>query len=99
MIRLSILTMAALPGITFADGNPERGEALALRWCTACHVVSENEPGGDAGPAFTALMRNDTRSEFDLREWLFQPHPPMPDLNLTAEEIDDLIAYIRTVQN
>lgn len=96
---LLALAILALPALASAEGNAERGKALAMRWCSGCHIVAEDQPGGDAGPAFTSLMRNDARTEFDLREWLFQPHPPMPDLNLSAEEIDDLIAYIRTIQN
>ena len=98
MIRIALAALAvALPALAHA-GDAERGQALAERWCTECHVVGPNQPGGDAGPAFTSLMKNDARSEFDIRRWLFQPHPPMPDFNLTAPEIDDLMAYINSVQ-
>lgn len=73
----------------------ERGHELALRWYNGCHVVAPNQPGGDAGPAFASLMRARGRDELDLRRWLFEQHPPMPDMNLVGPYVDALVAYIR----
>ena len=84
---------AALAAPSAADA--ERGAELARRWCTPCHVVAPDEAGGDAGPSFMAMRAG--RTEPGLRAWLFQPHPPMPDLNLTADEIDAILAYIRAL--
>ena len=97
MRALAALGLAFLPGLAAAqmDAEAERGRELALRWCTQCHVIAPDEPGGDAGPAFTTLMAE--RSEPGLRAWLFQPHPPMPDLDLSGDEIDAILAYIRTL--
>jgi len=33
-----------------------------------------------------------------LRGFLSHPHGAMPDLSLTREEVDDLIAYINTLR-
>jgi mono/diheme cytochrome c family protein len=79
--------------------DADRGKELALRWCVACHVVEGETPGGDAGPPFASLVNTLGRSEDDLRGWLSDPHPPMPDLNLSSIEIDDIIAYIATLRN
>lgn len=91
MRAAATLALALLPVVAGA-GETDVGRELALRWCTACHIVAPNEPGGDAGPAFDTLTGE--RTEAALRAWLFEPHPPMPDLKLTAREIDALVAYI-----
>lgn len=93
---LVLAALALLVPFTANADEAERGRALALRWCTACHVVAPDRAGGDVGPAFETLTR---RSEDGLRAWLFAPHPPMPDLNLTAGEIDAILAYIRTLRS
>ena len=84
--------VAAAPAA--AEPDPERGRALAERWCVSCHVIGPDGPGADAGPAFPTLG---DRSETQLRGWLAEPHPPMPDLQLSGPDIDDLAAYIRSV--
>ncbi|NJO37736.1 MAG: hypothetical protein HC871_09095 [Rhizobiales bacterium] len=33
----------------------------------------------------------------DLKAWLADPHPPMPNLSLSRLEIDDLLAYIESL--
>ncbi len=103
MRALVVLCLVTLPGIAGAQSTTseearqaERGRELAVRWCSDCHVVARGEPGGDIGPAFPSL--NDERTEPGLRAWLFQPHPPMPDLHLGAEEVDALMAYVRTLK-
>ena len=48
----------------------------------------------DVAPAFPSLR---TRSEDELRAFLVAPHPPMPNFNLPREQIEDLVAYIRSI--
>lgn len=95
-MRVLLALAAALSGLAApAAADAERGAELARRWCTPCHVVAPDEPGGDAGPSFMAMRVG--RSEPGLRAWLFRPHPPMPDLNLAADEIEAILAYIRAL--
>lgn len=95
-MRLPVL--AALPLLAAAGAAPadeaERGRELALRWCAECHVVAPDVPGADAGPAFPTLSG---RSDEELRVWLSDPHPPMPNLELSGRDIEALIAHIRAV--
>ena len=92
------LALGALANPALA-ADAERGRELALRWCVACHVVDEKEPGGDAGPAFASVVNRLGRTEDELRGWLSDPHPPMPDMNLSAVEIDDILAYILSLRH
>jgi mono/diheme cytochrome c family protein len=79
-------------------GDPETGRALARQWCTACHVVDLEGHGSDAAPALPALLADDRRTPDELRGWLAAPHPPMPDLDLTRQEIEDIVAHLESLQ-
>lgn len=78
-------------------GDAAAGAAMAQQWCSGCHVVDGARRGSDTAPSFDAIARR-TRSDKDwVRAWLIQPHPPMPNLNLTRQEIDDIVAYLESL--
>jgi mono/diheme cytochrome c family protein len=80
--------MTAIMATGAAAADVEHGEKLARQWCANCHVIGgEQTAGGDAAAERTN----------DLRAWLADPHPPMPNLSLTRWEIDDLLAYIESL--
>lgn len=96
--RRLLLALFALPALTPAllfAGNPEAGKALAEQWCRSCHVIAaEDTMASDGAPSFLEVAQDPATSEEGLRAWLFNPHPPMPNFNLSQREIDDLAAYI-----
>ena len=77
-------------------GDPVAGRALARRWCDTCHVVdAQQERGTSTGaPAFAAIAGMKSTTAMGLRVFLQTPHGRMPDLHLTRDEIDDVVAYI-----
>lgn len=92
---------ALLPVTPFAQAaDAEIGEGLARSWCAACHEVEPNPAAGipDSPPAFQTLADDPIYTEERLRGWLWAPHPPMPDLDLTRVEIDSLVAYIQSLR-
>lgn len=93
---LTILIACGLAATAQAQ-DAKRGQELAERWCTACHVVGTEGTGGDVGPPFAEVAVDETLTDNGLRHWLTSPHDPMPDLQLTEPEIGDIIAYIRTL--
>jgi mono/diheme cytochrome c family protein len=82
---------------TLAPGDPEAGHDLVRSWCTACHVVDLEGTGTDAGPPLPALLAGKQRTADEIRGWLADPHPPMPNLNLSRQEIDDILAYLQSL--
>jgi mono/diheme cytochrome c family protein len=80
-----------------AQGDPQAGSDIVHRWCTACHVVDREGTGADAGPALPNLLAGKKRSADEIRGWLADPHPPMPNLNLSRQEIDDILAYLESL--
>jgi len=81
-------------------GDPESGLKIALRDCAACHVVA----GRQAGPApvgvptFAAVARMPSTTALSLRAFLQTPHPPMPDLALSRNEMEDVVSYILSLR-
>jgi mono/diheme cytochrome c family protein len=92
----SLLFVAALAtGALAADAR--KGETLAKRWCAACHVVAaDQQVGTTQSPAFSTIARKPEFNEAMLALFLLNPHPRMPDMNLSRSEAADLAAYIRT---
>ena len=94
---LSILAIAALPVLAHAQdtGDPVAGKKLAEAWCANCHVPHGARAGAANGaPTFAAVAANRDLSALALRVFLRTPHERMPDLHLSNNETDDLIAYI-----
>lgn len=81
-----------------ASGDPQNGLRLARQWCTGCHVVEPAGRGGDSGPPFHEVANWPDRTPATMRAWLTNPHPPMPNLGLSRREIDDVIAYLDSLQ-
>jgi mono/diheme cytochrome c family protein len=86
---------ASLPALA-APPDPDHGKVIAQRWCAACHVVAagQTEASADVPSFFYVARHMDKR---DLTSFLTDPHPKMPDMSLTRQEIDDLTAYIRSL--
>lgn len=95
-MAVALIGLGASP--VAAQGDSEAGRDLAERWCTSCHVVEPEGPGTDAAPPLPALMADGGRTADDLRAWLSDPHPPMPDLALTRQEIEDIVAYLERLR-
>ncbi|NUB23878.1 c-type cytochrome [Azospirillum brasilense] len=95
-----LMTFFAMADVTQA-ADAEAGRSIADRWCAACHLISDSNAdsravrGTDAVPTLSSIARDPNRSPNWLRQWLTFPHPPMPDLNLSRSEIDDVIAYLQ----
>jgi mono/diheme cytochrome c family protein len=87
--------LAAVPAQAF---EAEAGHQLARLWCASCHQV---EPGGgtsDLAPGFQMIADDPARTPERLRTWLNDPHPPMPKLPLSRQEIDAILAYLDSLR-
>ena len=105
---LTVLAVACTPAQTDrtrADpapgASPERGRHIAERKCAGCHAIGAiGESHNAAAPPFRTLSRNYpvTALEEALAEGILVGHPAMPEFSFTPEQIDDLIAYLESVQ-
>ena len=89
------------PEVEARQGDPERGRAVAERWCFACHVVAPGAqplPDQRRAPSFAALAADPAKDQAYLARFLDDVHPPMPTYRLFPEEKQDLLAYLATLR-
>jgi mono/diheme cytochrome c family protein len=78
-----------------AAADAPHGEALAKRWCAACHVVGRQQARGSTqAPPFSEIAKTPGLDAGKIALFLLAPHPRMPDMNLSRGEAADLAAYI-----
>jgi hypothetical protein len=65
---------------------------------SGCHIVDTSGEETDAAPSFQSIAQDRSKDQAWLRAWLVAPHPRMPDLNLSRDEIDDIIAYLSSLE-
>ncbi|MBD8877347.1 c-type cytochrome [Roseibium polysiphoniae] len=101
-VLMVALSLAALPLLSTPGAAAERenGKVLALKWCSACHLVSKNQPVVNDAPlaSFYELAAEDAISEATLKTFLADPHPQMPGMSLSNMEIADIARYIKTLE-
>jgi mono/diheme cytochrome c family protein len=90
------LALAAPFSAAAIPADPEQGEQIAKRWCAPCHLASPDQKQARADvPPFVTLARSKTDQQ--LAAFLTDPHPRMPNLHLSREEIADIVAFIRSL--
>ena len=100
MVVLAQLGRRAAP-LTAQDlpGDPAAGASLAREVCAQCHLAAKDQvvdPG--VGPSLFEVAQHPGTTALSLRAFLQTPHATMPNLMLTPEETDDIIAYLLTLK-
>jgi cytochrome c2 len=80
----------AIPGAAAAAGSADRGEEIVARRCVSCHEAKPST--GD--PTLFAIARRHKTNRTWVRDRLRGPHRGMTGINLTQQEIEDVIAYL-----
>ena len=98
-VRVSVGILAGVQSSVGLAGDANRGAELAQQWCASCHLVSEDQATASTeAPPFPTIARRSSDEISALAGFLADPHPPMPDLSLTREEIRNLLAYIESLR-
>jgi mono/diheme cytochrome c family protein len=101
-LSIAALCAAILPEAFAQRGpaNPQRGRELAARLCTGCHVIDRVTSGPVRAdvPSFPAIAERAGSTAEHLAGRIIVPHPAMPGVALTADEIRDIVAYIVTLK-
>lgn len=81
-------------------GDVGRGQELARKICAGCHRVEKGQESHKASSAkaFQDIATNPARTEMSLRVFLRTPHRKMPNLILTEDDTDNVIAYIESLR-
>jgi len=85
-----------------AEGEPDAAKAIVHEHCVACHLVAGYESERKT-PAIEALSFAEVAADPDtytperLRRFLQQPHWPMGQFRLSPTDIDNLLAFIESL--
>jgi mono/diheme cytochrome c family protein len=106
-VRTKCSRLLCYPGVAFVAmaatsafaADRSQGETLVQRWCSSCHLVGPQQQGSttEATP-FTVVAK---RTDFDaskLAFFLLDPHPKMPNMQLSRTEAADIAAYIASLK-
>lgn len=106
-IAATATVMGLVLGSAFAAGpastpkpDPEKGRSVAERLCAGCHLIEQTSAGtlpADV-PSFAAIANKDGQSMEAVAGRIVIPHPPMPAIALSREEIRNVVAYIMTLR-
>jgi mono/diheme cytochrome c family protein len=84
------------------SSEERRGEGLFLQRCSLCHLPRKLKFGSPAviGPSLSGQFKDATPDQMKtLRGFILKGGPDMPGFQygLEANEVDDLIAYLKTL--
>ncbi len=95
-----LLISFALPAAA-QTGQAERGRVFAEANCASCHAVGRTGVSRlAAAPPFRTLHQRYPVEQLAeaLAEGITTGHDAMPEFQLTPAQIDDFLAYLRTLQ-
>lgn len=92
------LTASFAAGAEQVAQGSSPGLAVARAWCSSCHIVEPGAKGSDAAPPFVAIANDPKRTRARIEAWLHDPHPPMPQLNLSRPDIAAISDYIESLK-
>jgi cytochrome c len=96
LVIAGVLATFALPAAA-ATGNADAGRQLVLRSCTSCHATNTTTAATDGAPPLSFVARDNKQNPAWIRGWLMDPHPPMPGIMLSRQQIDDIVAYLNSL--
>ena len=98
---ISVAVFLTAPPVHAQHAAVQQGQAFAQANCARCHAIG---PLGDSplpkAPPFRALhQRYPVENLFEaLAEGIRTAHPAMPEFQLEQRQIDDLIAYLKSLE-
>lgn len=76
------------------------GERLARQWCAGCHLVASDgrAPAPDTAPPFASIAARPGATPGALRSIIQMPYPRMPQIALSRDEVEHIVAYILSMK-
>ena len=100
MILIAVMALTCSSLNVAADGDVEKGHALAIKLCAVCHLnEGQGEKRGASGvPGFVAIAKRPSMTIEGIVAWLKSAPPMMPNHHLTTEESESLAAFIASLK-
>jgi cytochrome c len=100
MAALAAALVVTSASVRAQESDVAAGHAFARNACQPCHAVEAEQrtPRSVIGPAFRDVANTSGMTATAIRVFLRTSHPKMPNLILTPEETEDVIAYILSLR-
>ena len=91
-------------GVVQAQIHPDikTGHEIASKLCSGCHIVGEEAAKASVPadvPTFMEIADKPGQTAETIAGRIVVPHPPMPTIDLTREEIGDVAVYIMSLRD
>jgi len=101
MTALAMAALAGTPALAQGATDVAAGRQLAELHCSRCHAVGNADPGlmEGAPPLRDLKLRYPIEDLAEaLAEGMITAHPQMPVFTFSTQEIDDLLAYLDSLE-
>ena len=101
MAALAAALVVTSASVRAQESDVAAGHAFARNACQPCHAVEAEQRTPRRiviGPAFRDVANSSGMTATAIRVFLRTSHPKMPNLILTSEETEDVIAYILSLR-
>jgi mono/diheme cytochrome c family protein len=99
-LALLALSMSALAQQVPGTPDKDRGQALAERLCTNCHLVGVDQAHANVDvPSFAEIANRPGQTSGTIIGHIILPKHPMPQIPLERDELADLAAYILSLRD
>ena len=99
---IALVMAFALGACAHQDGaDLDNGRRIAQQNCASCHAIGAyGSSPQEAAPPFRTLSRNYPVTALDeaFAEGILVGHEAMPPFQLAADDINDLVSYLQSVQ-
>jgi mono/diheme cytochrome c family protein len=100
LVQYTAVALTIIGANTARAADPRNGHEIVKRWCSNCHLVERGQKGPttEATP-FATIAKRPGFDAAKLAFFLLDPHPKMPNMQLTRSEAADISAYISTLRS
>jgi len=99
---VAVMIFAALPAVAqpLHTLDIANGEALAQRLCVNCHQIKPDAAGTMLSdvPGFSEVANRPGMTREKIEAYVLSPHPAMPTIQFSREELTDISAYIMSLR-
>ena len=95
---VAVALIAGCLAKTALAADPSHGETVVKRWCASCHLVAPGQKSSTEAPPFAAVAKQPDFDANKLAFFLLDPHPKMPNMQLSRTEAADIAAYIASLK-
>jgi mono/diheme cytochrome c family protein len=79
--------------------NVENGRRLSERWCSECHAIGPVAAKRNGLPSFASIANKANVTSEVIASFLRMPHATMPNAPLSAQDAQDIAAFMMEMKN